>query len=59
MTAPAITHATAERLRHMLSALQADIIFDNDIPIARREILVESLSLRGFGLVDDLEGLVR
>ena len=48
----------AERLRTLLSDVQAALYNENAIPEPVREKLVVMISEEGFGLVDELEGVI-
>jgi hypothetical protein len=54
-----IDNETAERLRALLSELQAAILRESGVPARSQEKLVELISTEGFYLVDQLEGVVR
>ena len=54
-----IDNETAERLRALLSELQAAILTESGVPERLREKLVVLISTAGFHLVDELEGVVR
>ncbi len=54
-----LDHASAERLRTMLSGLQAAILFDGSVGRIAAEALAEKISAEGFGLVDRLAGVIR
>jgi hypothetical protein len=54
-----IDHETAERLRGLLSDLQAAIYEDSGMPEDSQERLVTLISGAGFHLIDELEDVLR
>lgn len=54
-----IPHATAERLRDMLAACQMKVYLASDVPEAVKERIVNEIGADGFGLIDELEGVMR
>jgi hypothetical protein len=49
----------AERLRTLLSDVQTAVYNESAIPEPLREKLVILISEKGFGLVDELQGVIR
>lgn len=54
-----IDDQTADRIRALLSELQAAVFTERDVPEQAQEKLVALISTKGFGLVDELQGAVR
>ncbi|MDQ2765137.1 MAG: hypothetical protein M3Y22_17170 [Pseudomonadota bacterium] len=54
-----IDRETAERLRLLLSDLQAAIYNERGVPEPTQERLLNLISAEGFPLVDELEGVIR
>jgi hypothetical protein len=50
---------TAERLRALLSDVQAAVYSESAIPEHVQEKLIELISTDGFGLLDELQGVIR
>jgi hypothetical protein len=54
-----IDHDAAEKLRTMLSDIQQKAMSHNDVELGHSLELVDYISHVGFGLVDEMEGVVR
>jgi len=54
-----IDSETADKLRAALSMIQVAIYSESEVPEQTQEKLLSLISVKGFQLVDELEGVVR
>jgi hypothetical protein len=54
-----IDSETADKIRALLSNIQVAIYNESDVPEQTQERLLSLISVDGFQLVDELEGVVR
>lgn len=54
-----IDHTTAERLRDMLASCQMSVFLSSDVSDEAKERIINEISVNGFCVIDELEGVVR